>query len=69
MVLAYYGVDASTWDLCVRAMQAQHLWTSDDGGYSDSYGVFVYNLATVAEGMGLRVEDLWTREGGRGDRF
>jgi hypothetical protein len=69
MVLAYYGVDASTWDLRVRAMQAQHSWVSDDGGYSDSYGVFVYNLATVAEGMGLQVDGLWAREGGRVDQL
>ena len=69
MVLAYYGVDASPWDLRVRAMKAQHSWGSDDGGYSDSYGVFVYNLATVAESIGLRVDGLWAREGGRVDRL
>ena len=69
MALAYYGVDASTWDLRVRAMKAQHSWVSDDGGYSDSYGVFVYNLGTVAEGMGLHVDGLWVREGGRVDRL
>jgi Peptidase_C39 like family len=69
MVLAYYGVDTSTWDLRVRAMKAQHSWVSDDGGYSDGYGVFVYNLATVAEGLGLRVDGLWAREGGRVDRL
>jgi len=69
MVLAYYGVDASPWDLRVRAMKAQHSWVSDDGGYSDSYGVFVYNLGTVAEGMGLHVDGLWVREGGRVDRL
>src|SRR5579859_2878027 len=69
MVLAYYGVDASTWDLRVRAMKAQHSWVWDDGGYSDNYGVFVYNLATVAEGLGLRVEGLWAHEGGRIDRL
>jgi uncharacterized protein YvpB len=69
MVLAYYGVDASTWDLRVRAMKAQHSWVSDDGGYSDSYGVFVYNLATVAEGLGMHVDGLWAREGGRIDRL
>jgi peptidase C39-like protein len=69
MVLAYYGVDASTWDLRVRAMKAQHSWVTDDGGYSDSYGVFVYNLASVAEGMGLHVDGLWAREGGRVDRL
>jgi hypothetical protein len=69
MVLAYYGVDSSSWDLRVRAMKAQHSWVSDDGGYSDSYGVFVYNLATVAEVMGLRVDGLWAREGGRVDRY
>jgi uncharacterized protein YvpB len=69
MVLAYYGIDASSWDLRVRAMKAQHSWVSDDGGYSDSYGVFVYNLAAVAEGMGLHVDGLWAREGGRVDRL
>jgi uncharacterized protein YvpB len=69
MVLAYYGVDASTWDLRVRAMKAQHSWVSDDGGYADNYGVFVYNLATVAEAMGLHVDGLWANEGGRIDRL
>src|SRR6266850_7731795 len=69
MVLAYYGIDASAWDLRVRAMKIQHSWVGDDGGYSDSYGVFVYNLAAVAEGMGLRVDGLWAREGGRVDRL
>src|SRR6266849_5256493 len=69
MVLAYYGVDASTWDLRVRAMNAQHSWVSDDGGYSDSYGVFVYNLATVAEGMGLHSLGLWGHDGGHLDQL
>ena len=67
MVLAYYGVDASLWDLRVRSMQAQHSWVSDDGGYSDAYGVFVYNLAAVAEDMGVHVSGLWRREAARLD--
>ena len=45
MSLAYYGVDASPWDLRVRSMRTQHSWVDDEGGYSDDYGVFVYNLA------------------------
>ncbi|HLZ30653.1 MAG TPA: C39 family peptidase [Chloroflexota bacterium] len=67
MVLAFYGIDAALGDLRVRAMQAQHSWIDDDGGYSDDYGVFVYNLASVADGMGLRSTGLWTREGARVD--
>ena len=54
MVLAYYGIDAPPGELRVRAMQVQHSWIDDDGGYSDDYGVFVYNLASVADVMGLR---------------
>jgi hypothetical protein len=69
MVLAYYGVDATPWDLRVRSMKAQHSWVTDEGGYSDHYGVFVYNLATVAEGMGLHTSGLWDREGSRLDRL
>jgi hypothetical protein len=69
MVLAYYGVDASPGELRTRAMQAQHSWIDDDGGYSDSYGVFVYNLASVADVMGLRSTGLWSREGIRFDRL
>ena len=69
MVLAYYGIDAPLWDLRVAAMQAQHSWVDDEGGYSDSYGVFVYNLASVAEVMGLRSTGLWSREGVRVDRL
>jgi uncharacterized protein YvpB len=68
MVLAYYGIDASPWDLRVKAMQIQHSWVGDDGGYSDSYGVFVYNLASVAETMGVHATGLWRREGARDDR-
>jgi hypothetical protein len=67
MALAYYGIDDSPWDLRVRAMQAQHTWVTDEGGYSDSYGVFVYNLATVAEELGVHADGLWTREGGHLD--
>ena len=69
MALAYYGIDASPWDLRVRAMQAQHSWITDDGGYSDEYGVFVYNLAAVAEQLGAHANGLWTRDGGRSDQF
>jgi uncharacterized protein YvpB len=69
MVLAYYGIDDSLWSLRVQAMQAQHSWVDDDGGYSDGYGVFVYNLATVAEGLGLRADGLWQREGNRVDHL
>jgi hypothetical protein len=69
MVLAYYGIDDSLWSLRVQAMQAQHSWVDDDGGYSDGYGVFVYNLATVAESLGLRADGLWQREGNRVDRL
>ena len=67
MVLAYYGIDAAPGNLRERAMQVQHSWVDDDGGYSDSYGVFVYNLASVADGMGLRSTGLWSREGVRVD--
>jgi len=69
MALAYYGIDASPWDLRVRAMMAQHSWISDDGGYSDEYGVFVYNLASVAEELGAHADGLWTRDGARLDHF
>lgn len=62
MLLAYYGVDASPWELRVQSMKAQHSWVDDDGGYSDSYGVFVYNLASVGEGYGFRAEGLWRHE-------
>src|SRR6185436_6944356 len=68
MVLAYYDIDVSTWDLRVKAMRAQHSWVDDEGGYSDRYGVFVYNLAAVAEGFGLEVVGLMHQEGGRADR-
>jgi Peptidase_C39 like family len=69
MVLAYYGIDAPPGELRTRAMQAQHSWIDDDGGYSDGYGVFVYNLASVADVMGLRSTGLWSREGVRVDRL
>ena len=69
MVLAYYDIDSSLWDLRVRAMKAQKSWVDDDGGYSHDYGVFVYNLATVAESMGLQVRGLWAREGNRIERL
>ena len=62
MLLAYYGVDASPWQLRVLSMRAQHSWVDDDGGYSDSYGVFVYNLASVGQEYGFRAEGLWRRE-------
>lgn len=69
MTLAYYGVDASMWDLRVRAMKAQHSWVDDEGGYSDRYGVFVYNLAQAAEELGVHADGLWTRDGARLDHF
>jgi uncharacterized protein YvpB len=69
MALAYYGVDASPWDLRVQSMKAQHSWVTDEGGYSDGYGVFVYNLATVAEGFGLHADGLWARDGHRSDHY
>lgn len=69
MTLAYYGVDESMWDLRVRAMKAQHSWVDDDGGYSDHYGVFVYNLAAVAEELGLHADGLWSRDGARLDHL
>lgn len=64
MAAAYYGIDASPWDLRVASMKAQHSWVTDEGGYSDRYGVFIYNLATVAEQIGLHANGLWNREGG-----
>jgi hypothetical protein len=68
MVLAYYGVDASPWELRVKAMQVQHSWYEDEGGYSDSYGVFVYNLASVAdESHVVHATGLWRREAARLD--
>ena len=69
MLLAYYGIDATPGDLRVRSMQAQHSWVDDEGGYSDRYGVFVYNLATVGETYGLHANGLWQREGSRIDRL
>jgi len=69
MVLAYYDIDASPWDVRVKAMRAQHSWVDDEGGYSDGYGVFVYNLATVAESFGLEAVGLVQLEGGRADRL
>jgi hypothetical protein len=69
MVLAYFGVDASLWEVRVRAMQAQGSWVDSEGGYSDSYGVFVHYLAAAAETYGLRAEGLWTKEAGHVDRL
>jgi len=69
MALAYYGLDASPWDLRVKSMRAQHSWVTDEGGYSDRYGVFVYNLATVIESFGLHANGLWARDGDRIDHF
>jgi len=69
MVLAYYGVDASPWELRVQSMRVQHTWVDDEGGYSNSYGVFAYNLATVARNYGVRTEGLWTYEGSRIDQL
>ncbi len=67
MVLAYYGIDAGPWELRVKAMKEQHSWVDDEGGYSDRYGVFVYNLASVGEDYGLRAEGLWRREARHAD--
>ena len=64
MAAAYYGIDVSNWELRVAAMKAQHSWVTDEGGYSDRYGVFIYNLASVAEDLGLHANGLWDREGG-----
>jgi Peptidase_C39 like family len=69
MTLAYYGIDASPWDLRVRAMIAQGSWVTDEGGYSDEYGVFVYNLAAVAEQLGVHADGLWARDAARLDHF
>ncbi len=69
MALAYYGIDASVWDLRVRSMEAQHSWWGDPGGYSDRYGVFIYNLATVAESFGVHADGLWARDADRTDHF
>jgi Peptidase_C39 like family len=69
MGLGYYGIDASPWDLRVRAMKAQRSWVTDEGGYSDRYGVFVYNLASVAESLGVHADGLWTRDGARDDQL
>jgi uncharacterized protein YvpB len=69
MALAYYGVDASPWDLRVAAMKAQHSWITDEGGYSDRYGVFIYNLAATAEHFGMHADGLWSYDGARTDRL
>jgi hypothetical protein len=69
MVLGYYDVEADTWDLRVRSMKVQRSWVNDEGGYSHRYGVFVYNLAHVAEEHGFEVVGLWEHEGRRFDRM
>lgn len=69
MALAYYGIDASPWQLRVESMKVQHSWVTDEGGYSDRYGVFIYNLAAVAERLGVHADGLWSRDGARTDRF
>ena len=69
MALAYFGVDASLWEVRVRAMIQQGSWVSDEGGYSDDYGVFIHHLSDVVEGYGLRTQGLWRREGARLDRL
>ncbi len=71
MALAYYGIDASPWDLRVLSMEAQHSWVTDEGGYSDRYGVFVYNLAAAAQriGGGVHADGLWSRDAARTDHF
>ncbi len=63
MALAYYGVDASRWDVRVRAMEAQGSWVDSEGGYSDSYGTFVHALAAATETYGLRTYGLWQYDG------
>lgn len=63
MVLEHFGIHATSWDVRVRAMQAQGSWTDSEGGYSHSYGVFIQHLATVVQGYGLRTYGLWQREG------
>jgi Peptidase_C39 like family len=69
MAMAYYGIDLSPWDLRVASMKAQHSWVTDEGGYSDRYGVFIYNLANAAERFGLHADGLWSRDGARTDRL
>jgi len=69
MALAFYDLDVSTWELRVKSMQAQRSWVDDEGGYSHRYGVFVYNLASVAEGLGFEPVGLWQTEGRRLDRL
>lgn len=63
MALAYHGIEATPWDVRVAAMKAQDSWVDSEGGYSDSYGVFVQHLATVVEQYGLRTSGLWRTEG------
>jgi len=50
-------------------MRVQHSWVDDDGGYSDRYGVFVYNVGAVAESYGLHVGGLWSYEAGHPDHL
>lgn len=69
MALAYYGVDASPWTLRVASMKAQHTWVTDEGGYSDDNGVFVYNLASVAAQFGMHADGLWDFDGARTDHL
>jgi hypothetical protein len=69
MAMAYYGIDATPWDLRVASMQAQRSWITDDGGYSDRYGVFIYNLASVAERLGVHADGLWSRDAARTDHL
>lgn len=69
MAMAFYGLDASPWELRVAAMKAQHSWITDEGGYSDRYGVFIYNLAAAAERFGMHADGLWSRDGARTDRL
>jgi hypothetical protein len=53
----------------VASMKAQHSWITDDGGYSDRYGVFIYNLAAVAAELGVHADGLWSRDAARTDRL
>ena len=51
MAFAYYGIDASPWDLRVRSMKVQHSWVTDEGGYSD-WPALLSNSACMPMGSG-----------------
>jgi hypothetical protein len=48
-------------------MKEQHTWVTDEGGYSDRWGVFVYNLAATAEEFGIHADGIWNYDGARSD--